>query len=118
MRFPTYLPIEPALPAWVLTEISDRGADRAVVSFSGGNDEGDINTMRLYAGDECVADLDWDWVWDIEDDSEPVKDRLVKFLHDAVFDRYSFTGEPDIAGTLTISTVDRKKSWHVEEERW
>lgn len=106
------------IPSWVTTGITALGADRAVVSFSGGNDEGDVTGIVLLKDSKEVADLDFEWLWDEEDEPErenPSR-RLTRWLYNLPFDRFSFNGDPYISGQATVNTKSGKVEWNVHED--
>jgi hypothetical protein len=107
-------------------EIVARGATRAVVHFSGGNDEGGADSIYLYNGDEKVAELepygyDSEEVWDDEKkqfvpNPDYKEDRLCDWLADIPSDRYgNFAGEFYVSGVITIDTITDKIAWSVDE---
>jgi hypothetical protein len=94
--------------AEVFAELASRGADRAVVEFSGGNDEGGPDSITLYRGETQVCTLS---VWPCEQDATTTQKagtRFVDSLSDPVFEAYgTFAGDFDVTGQVI---------WDVEEE--
>lgn len=101
------------IPSWVFDAIVEAGATQAIVSFSGGNDEGGADAITLTkpsaeGGHEIVAEL------------EPHPDTgegLAAFLSDLPSTRYSFLGEPYVDGTIVLDATDKRNArWDVVEE--
>jgi hypothetical protein len=73
--------------------IIDRGADRAVVLFSGGCDEGGVDSITLYRGDEPLGQLRGLGAAD---------EALADALSQDVYDRwYGFEGDFSVSGSVT-----------------
>lgn len=97
-------------------ELANRGADRAVVEFSGGNDEGGPDSITLYAGEDALTTLPaW---YDGEDDpKEQSNARLAAALSDPVFEQYgTFAGDFDVTGEV-IWDVAAKTVQMIRDER-
>lgn len=104
---------------YVLDELRKRGASKALVSFSGGNDEGGVDnitlSLKLANGTETEQELE---VWGSKGTDD---EKLVSELSAAVYDRYySFAGEfyvnGDVVvdveeGTVTMSTSEEVPTW-------
>jgi hypothetical protein len=97
-------------------ELAARGADRVVVEFSGGNDEGGTDAITLYTGETAIGTLP-SW-YDADDSPEGLVDgRLASALSAPVFDRYrTFAGDFDVHGEV-IWDVAARKVRMVKEER-
>jgi hypothetical protein len=63
----------------VFAELAARGADRALVAFSGGNDEGGADSIALYVGEAEIRELPA-WPSRGDSDQEQADDRLVDAL--------------------------------------
>jgi hypothetical protein len=109
----------------VFAEITRRGADRAVVEFSGGNDEGGPDSITLFKDDAPIATLS---AWLSEQDATPDQEavaRLVDALSDPVFEAYgTFAGDFDVTGeviwdvgerTVQMIRDERSEYQHTEE---
>ena len=93
--------------AEVFAELQSRGADRALVIFSGGNDEGGPDSIALQAGEEEIRTLP---TWAGEGETATVKAdaRLADALSDPVFEAYgTFAGDFDVTGEVI---------WDLEEQ--
>jgi len=103
--------------AEVFAELASRGADRTVVEFSGGNDEGGPDSITLYRGEALLCTLS---VWPCERDatSETKADaRLADALSDPVFEAYgTFAGDFDVTGEV-IWDVEEKAIQMIRDER-
>ncbi|HTZ62679.1 MAG TPA: hypothetical protein VMB51_01090 [Solirubrobacteraceae bacterium] len=89
----------------VFAALSARGADRAVVEFSGGNDEGGPDAITLFAGEETVATLRL-WPGASQSDAERAEIELSDALSAPIFERYgSFDGDFDVYGELIWSVA-------------
>jgi hypothetical protein len=101
----------------VFAELASRGADRAVVEFSGGNDEGGPDSITLYGGEAPVCTLS---VWPYERDATSEKKadaRLADALSDPVFEAYgTFAGDFDVTGEV-IWDVEEKTVQMIRDER-
>ncbi len=98
------------------------GADRAVVEFSGGNDEGGPDNISLLKNDETIRTLSVAWHAGEED-----KDllALADALSDPVFEAYgTFAGDFDVTGeviwdvaeqTVQMIRDERSEYQHYEE---
>jgi hypothetical protein len=79
-----------------------RGASKAVVSFSGGNDEGDVDSIKLTIGDEQI-DLD---VWWEGDQTDHPDKELSVLLAAPVWERYGgFAGDFQVYGIVTFDVA-------------
>lgn len=105
----------------VFAEIARRGADRAVVHFSGGNDEGGADDVTLFKGEEKVAELQ-EWHFPERGDGKPAhgeksNDDLVHALVAPVYAQYgSFAGEFSVYGTVTWDTATKTAKMSKEEQ--
>jgi hypothetical protein len=87
----------------VWRELENRGATRAVVFFSGGNDEGCADSITLYAGKEKVAELQEYGDYDQQKGEyiENPDTRLATALAAPVYGKYgSFAGEFSVDGEV------------------
>jgi hypothetical protein len=93
--------------AEVFAELVRRGADRALVEFSGGNDEGGPDAITLCTGEAPVCTL---CLWPCESDptAEQLADaRLADALSDPVFEIYgTFAGDFDVSGEVIWNVGD------------
>ncbi len=98
------------------------GADRAVVEFSGGNDEGGPDAITLFAGEDTLRSLPTWWQAGGEDrDLGPLSDALSA----PVFEAYgTFAGDFDVTGeviwdvrasTVAMIRDERSEYEHSEE---
>lgn len=102
--------------AGVFAELASRGADRAVVQFSGGNDEGGPDSITLYKGEAEMRTL---LTWPCEEDAASTKAdvRLADALSDPVFEEYgTFAGDFDVTGEV-IWEVGEKTVQMIRDER-
>lgn len=99
----------------VFAELASRGADRAVVSFSGGNDEGGPDSIALQRGDEEIRTLP---TWAGEGDTAAKADaQLADALSDPIFEEYgTFAGDFDVTGEV-IWDLDGETVAMVRDER-
>jgi hypothetical protein len=102
--------------AEVFAELESRGADRAVVMFSGGNDEGGPDSIALHKGEEEIRALP---TWAGEDDTATAKAdaQLADALSDPVFEAYgTFAGDFDVTGEV-VWDLDGETVAMVRDER-
>jgi hypothetical protein len=93
--------------AQVFAELRTRGADTAVVMFSGGNDEGGPDSITLYRADEQMRTLST-YQCDADTTSAEADVPLADALSDPVFEAYgTFAGDFDVTGEVI---------WEVESE--
>ncbi len=93
--------------AEVFAELASRGADRALVEFSGGNDEGGPDRITLYSGEQELHALS-SWPCDAGTASARADGRLADALSDPIFEEYgTFAGDFDVTGEVI---------WEVEAE--
>jgi hypothetical protein len=91
-------------------ELRRREVAKAIVDFSGGNDEGGVDSIVLLDKDEnevgTVSEL---WIHDRElTDDEFNEDQLARALAGPVYAEYGgFAGDFSAAGTVTWSVADR-----------
>ncbi len=80
-----------------------RGADTAVVQFSGGNDEGGPDSITLLKGEQEVGKLQ---PWWAEGDTIAEADvELADALSDPIFEEYgTFAGDFDVTGEVIWDT--------------
>ncbi len=100
--------------AGVFAALERLGADRAVVEFSGGNDEGGPDTITLFNGEETLRTLPTSWqARDAEQDLVAVSD----VLSEPVFDAYgTFAGDFDVTGEV-IWNVPSRMVQTIRDER-
>lgn len=99
----------------VFAELARRGYTRAVVHFSGGNDEGRADSTRLYAGDAWVsfnpsrAYDRWDPLQNRFIALERTPDQhLAEGLEAPIYQEYgTFAGEFYVSGTVTWDVATR-----------
>jgi hypothetical protein len=100
----------------VFAELSSRGADRAVVEFSGGNDEGGPDSITLFVGEEEFSSLSA-WPTGARSAEEQAEDRLADGLSALVFEAYgTFAGDFDVTGEV-IWDVESKTVQMIRDER-
>lgn len=107
------------IPYEVKNEILKRGATAAVVTFSGGNDEGGPDSMLLVKPDPddatksvVVTELE---TWD-DEAGDYSDDVIVRYLEGIVNNRYSFNGEGYIHGKAKVDAIKGETSWAVDRE--
>lgn len=84
--------------AAVFARLRARGATRVEIQFSGGNDEGGADAIRLYAGEKQIGDLPA-WSEHGATDRDSV---LVAALTEPIYERWGdFGGDFWVHGTLT-----------------
>jgi len=89
-------------------------ADRAVVEFSGGNDEGGPDTITLVKGDQTLRTLP---TWSQAGDADEHLVALSDALSDPVFEAYgTFAGDFDVSGEV-IWDVQTKTVQMIRDER-
>jgi len=100
--------------AEAFAELARLGADRAVVEFSGGNDEGGPDAITLFKGEGTLRTLQT-W-WQAGDpDNELV--ALSDALSDPVFEAYgTFAGDFEVTGEV-IWDVAGKSVQMIRDER-
>jgi hypothetical protein len=103
--------------AAVFAELARRGADRAVVEFTGGNDEGGPDAITLYKGEAPVCMVS---VWPCERDATTDHEAEARFadaLSDPVFEVYgTFAGDFDVTGEV-IWDSEEKTVQMIRDER-
>jgi hypothetical protein len=90
----------------VFSALRSRGADRAVVAFSGGGDEGGADSITLYAGEEELSQLSL-YTYVGETPRCPVNPdvALADALSDPVNKEYGgFDGDFDVEGEVIWET--------------
>lgn len=99
------------------------GADRAVVEFSGGNDEGGPDTITLFSGERTLRTLPaWWQAGDADEHLVPLSDAL----SGPVFEAYgTFAGDFDVTGEViwdvsakTIQMIRDERSEYEHLEEW
>jgi len=94
--------------AEAFAELASRGADRALVEFSGGNDEGGPDSITLYDGDAPVCTLP---AWPCGPDATAAQKADARFadaLSDPVFEAYgTFAGDFDVTGEVIWDAEDK-----------
>lgn len=107
----------------VFAALLSRGASRAVVEFSGGNDEGGPDSITLLDGEEEIAKLQaW---WSDGDTVTEAGAELADALCDPIFEEHgTFAGDFDVTGeviwdaeTHTVQMIrdERSEYQHFEE---
>ncbi len=104
--------------AQVFEELASRGADRAVLEFSGGNDEGGPDTITLYKGEGRVGGLSPSAYAGVDSTAaQKAEAELVAWLSQPIYDQYGgFDGDFDVYGEL-IWDVAKRSVEIVGEER-
>jgi hypothetical protein len=108
----------------VFAALKRLGANRAVVEFSGGNDEGGPDSITLYVGEEEVSTLSA-WPTGTRTVEEQAQDRLADALSEPVFDEYhTFDGDFDVTGEViwdvaegTVQMIRDERSDYEHSER-
>lgn len=102
----------PLTEADVFARLRDRGATRVEIQFSGGNDEGGADAIRLYDGEKQIGDLpSWSEYGATDPDSV-----LVEALTGPLYERWGgFGGDFYVHGTLTWDVTTAKTSISGEE---
>ena len=96
--------------------LRQRGVAKAVVSFSGGNDEGGVNDITLLdaSGETLQHDLP---TYTYGKEGEDV--ALSEALGEPVYDQYgSFSGEFDVDGEVIWGVETREVRMSKEETEW
>jgi hypothetical protein len=94
-------------------ELVKRGASRATVHYSGGNDSGGADDIRLWAGDKELCSIEehhgWRWIDGKAVEVEPDEDgALADALAAPVYDAYgSFAGDFSTEGVVTWDVATR-----------
>jgi hypothetical protein len=95
-------------------ELTRLGADRAVVEFSGGNDEGGPDAITLFRGENALRTLP---TWWQAGDPEKHLVALSDVLSEPVFQAYgSFAGDFDVTGEV-IWDLAEKTVQMIRDER-
>lgn len=104
--------------------LSVRGATRAVVQFSGGNDEGGPDLVRLFAGQRVLGELTCARA-NHPTPGEIADEELADGLSEPIYDQYgSFAGDYEVNGEVIWDLSDRtvlmvkaeRAEWeHIEE---
>jgi hypothetical protein len=102
----------------VFAELASRGADRAVVEFSGGNDEGGPDSITLYKGESGVGGLSASAYAGADSTAEERADaELVASLSQPIYDAYGgFDGDFDVNGEV-IWDAEEKTVQMIRDER-
>ncbi len=100
--------------AGAFAALADMGADRAVVEFSGGNDEGGPDAVTAFKGEEVIRTLPT-W-WQAEDPERHLV-ALTDALSAPVYEVYgTFAGDFDVSGEV-IWDVEAKTVQMIRDER-
>jgi hypothetical protein len=82
------------------------GATRAEVEFSGGNDEGGADAVRVYRGEAELVERD-------------VPSDLDNLLTDLPHEKYyTFAGDFEVCGTVTVDRAKQSVEFHGHERVW
>jgi hypothetical protein len=108
----------------VFAAIASRHADRAVVAFSGGNDEGGPDSITLLRGEDEIHSLS-SWPTGTRSAQEQADDRLADALSAPVFEQYhTFAGDFDVTGeviwdvaTATVQMIADERADYEHSER-
>lgn len=109
----------------VFAELARRGAERAVVEFSGGNDEGGADAITLYMAAAAPHALPT-W-FEGEQSAESRRDeRLADALSGPVYEEYgTFAGDFDVSGEViwdlaewTVQMVRDERADYEHSERY
>jgi hypothetical protein len=101
----------------VFSELARVGAIRAVVEFSGGNDEGGPDRVRLFTADGELTDLTVCAQPNEPTPQEAAEEKLADALSEPIYDRYhTFAGDFEVAGELIWDVIDRTVQM-VKDER-
>ena len=103
--------------AEVFAELARRGADRALVEFSGGNDEGGPDSITLFRQDASIC-TQYAWPSGRDATADQQADvRLVDALSAPVFEAYgTFAGDFEVAGEV-IWDVGERTVQMIRDER-
>lgn len=101
----------------VFAALLSRGVERAVVQFSGGNDEGGPDSITLFTGEEALRTLPT-WPSGRETTADEKADlELADALSDPVFEEYgTFAGDFDVTGEV-IWDAEGKTAQMIRDER-
>jgi hypothetical protein len=93
----------------IFADLASRGADRAVLRFSGGNDEGGPDTITLYKGEDRVGALSPSAYAGVDSTaSQKAEAALVAWLSQPIYDQYGgFDGDFDVYGELIWDVTER-----------
>lgn len=95
----------------VFAELARRGATRAEVRFSGGNDEGGADSIVLYNGETEVGDI----VLSYAGPGDP----FAEILQQPIDDHWGgFAGDYSVSGTLTWDVTNETASLVYEETEY
>lgn len=98
----------------VFAQLASRGADRAVVRFSGGNDEGGADAVDLYREQQHLCTIS---AWSSHEDATSADAPLVDALSQPVFKAYgTFAGDFDVTGEV-IWDVKAQTVQMIRDER-
>ena len=97
----------------IFSELRKRGATKEVVSFSGGNDEGHAESIRLLSGEEVLGDIGQAQYAE----PETPDTKLAVAMVVPVYERYgSFAGEFYVRGEVVYDVATGEVDMHGEEE--
>jgi len=104
--------------AVVFDALKSRGADRAVVAFSGGGDEGGPDSITLFIGEEELSTLSLlGHNGETSKDAVDTDEELVDALSEPIFDEYhGFAGDFDVMGEV-VWEIDGNTVKMVKDER-
>lgn len=107
----------------VFAFIESKGGDSAVIDYSGGHDEGGINSIGIYKDDNLVCELEEPRErWNPETKTYELvgdkgEEKFIKAIIQPVYEEYhSFAGEFYVDGTLTWDCKEKKVTNSGEEE--
>jgi hypothetical protein len=113
--------------AGVFEALERLGADRAVVEFTGGNDEGGPDSITLYNAQNNAGELSPLAYASIESTAaQRAEAELVAFLGQPIYDQYGgFDGDFDVYGELvwdvrakTVQMIRYERSEYEHIEEW
>jgi hypothetical protein len=95
--------------------IESKGGDSVVVSYSGGNDEGGIDSIEMFKDELKVCEFEepreeWNAIQHtyVPDDSNP-DNKFIAAMTAPVYEEYhSFAGEYSVEGAITWDCKERK----------
>lgn len=115
----------------VFEALAERGATKAVVEFSGGNDEGGADGIVLYDGDEETGTVEQyfgfvyhrgengGWTSRPLTDAERREDELAEALAAPVYDEYSgFAGDFSVSGVVEWDVEAKTVTMSGEESEY
>jgi len=93
-------------------ELKKRNISESKIYFEGGEDDGGVDQIEFFYEDGRSELVNHNPDWENPNGAKTLEYELVS----AVYNEYTFLGQPMISGVLTYTTETKDKSWDVEEE--